>query len=123
MSLNIAIVGLGRVGSEFLDEVLKHTSQGFKIALAAELGDTPGKQKARDLGVKLGTLDEIVEMGESVDIIFDLTGSRTVRRLLRDSMAARSNGHTVIAPETMSRMMWSLMTDKPLPDVHGHAGY
>lgn len=121
--LTIAIVGLGRVGTEFLAEILKHRDKGFAVLAAAELLETPGCQFARENGIPLMSVPEIIGRGVDIDIIFDLTGSRDVRRALREGLAASANLHTVVAPETVSRLIWSLITDRKLPQVHGHAGY
>lgn len=123
MELKIAIVGLGRVGSEFMNQILMHKDKGINVLAAAEMSDTLGRKMAQEAGVPLKTDDEIVAMGEEVDIIFDLSGSADARKKLRESMESAGNRHTVIAPENVAYLLWSVMTQKALPDVHSHKGY
>lgn len=122
---NIAIVGLGRVGTAFLDEMLCLTEKGIKVAYGVERTDTEGKAQASAAGVRMVTLDELVGIGDQVDVIFDLTGNPDVRKALREKLAASGNRHTVVAPETIARMMWSVMSsEKELPVVAGRkTGY
>lgn len=83
--LNIAVIGLGGIGSAFLAAMLdkKHN---FNLVCVAEIGDTPGKAQAQADGVKVVALDEIVAMGEAVDILFDLSGKPEVTRELRSKL-------------------------------------
>ncbi|HYD32384.1 MAG TPA: hypothetical protein VEB64_16195 [Azospirillaceae bacterium] len=123
MSMKIAIVGLGRVGSDFLEELMRNADKGFQIVYAAETSDTEGKKLACDKGIPVGTIEDILALGDKVDIIFDLTGSRGVRRMVREELEKAGNIHTTVVPETVSRMMWALMTDKKLPEVHHFIGH
>ena len=59
----------------------------------------------------------------NIDIIFELTGSNSVRKELRHKLMHRKNFHTVVAPETMAVLICLMLTDKDLPDVHTHKGY
>jgi predicted dinucleotide-utilizing enzyme len=115
----VAIVGLGRVGTVFLEEMLHLTGKGIKVAYAAEINDTPGKAKAVAAGVKMVTVEELIAFGDKVDVIFDLTGSDAARKKLREQLAATNNRHTVLAPEVIARMMWALMSGKELPSIEG----
>lgn len=119
---NIALVGLGRIGSAFLREIGKQ--QGVNILYAAEPADTPGKAQAVAAGIRIATLEEIASAGDKVDIIFDLTGNSEVRKQLRERLAASRNQHTVIAPESVARLIWSLVSDEALPVIEGRkSGY
>ena len=116
--LSIAIVGLGRVGTGFLKEILGHGHQGLKVLWAAEPQETEGKELARRSGVRLLAVEDIIGMGQAVDIIFDFTGQAELRRQLRQAMADTANRHTVVASEVVGRLVWSLITDKPVPELH-----
>ena len=122
---NVAIIGLGRVGTAFLDEMLCLAEKKIKVAYAVEKNETAGKAQASAAGVKIVTLDELVGLGDKVDVIFDLTGNEDARKALREKLASANNRHTVIAPETIARMMWAVMSDdKELPFVVGRkTGY
>lgn len=123
MSQQIAIVGLGRVGSIFLDGLLHHSSAGLSIVAVSEKGDTSGKALAMSHGIPVMDIDGIVAQGEKIDILFDLTGAPAVRRDLREKMMATNNRHTIIATEAIARLVWSLIADEALPDVHGKPAY
>lgn len=120
--LNIAIIGLGRIGSAFLSAMRDRPN--IKLFCVAELADTPAKHEAEAEGAMVVTLDEIVGMSEVLDIIFDLTGNPQVRRELRDKLQATCNTHTVIATETIVRLVWSMVSEEPLPEIEGRrTGY
>lgn len=120
---NIAIIGLGRIGSAFLNAMLQK-KQNINLCCVAERGDTPAKAQAAAAGIKISTLDEIVAMGDTIDIIFDLTGIPAVRKELREKLLASNNQHSVIASETIARLIWSMISDEALPVIEGRkTGY
>ncbi|MBS4097001.1 MAG: hypothetical protein KGZ83_09230 [Sulfuricella sp.] len=119
-----AIIGLGRVGAAFLDELLCLTGKGVKVAYAVEKNNTPGRALAEAAGVKILSIDELIALGEAVDIIFDLTGIAEVRKELREKLAASNNRNTVIAPESIAHFIWTIMSDTPIPVIEGRkTGY
>lgn len=121
---NIAIIGLGRIGSAFLGAMLQKADKGINLVCVAERMDTPAKAKAAAAGIKIRTLDEIVNMGDAIDVIFDVTGIPEVRKELREKLAASGNRHTVIASETIVRVIWTLVSDEALPVIEGRkTGY
>lgn len=121
---SIAIVGLGRIGSAFLKEMLRKKAQGITLVCVAEIGDTPGKALARDAGIPVVTLDDIVDHGSRLDVIFDLSGLPAVRNELRQKLASAENRHTIIASETIARLIWSLIAEDALPVIEGRkTGY
>lgn len=120
---NIAIIGLGRIGSSFLGAMLQK-KDGINLVCVSERMDTPGKAQAKAANIKIATLAEIVAMGDAVDVIFDLTGIAEVRKELREALQAANNKHTVIASETIVRLIWSLISDVALPVIEGRkTGY
>lgn len=121
--MNIAIVGLGRVGTQFINKMMNFKTKGIHIIVAAEEDDTEGKKSAIDRGIQIKTSDEIASMGDYIDIIFDLTGNPEVRKSLRHGLLQHKNNHTAVAPETFAYLLWSVLEDKPLPNVHFHKGY
>jgi len=121
---SIAIVGLGRVGSVFLDQLLKQAKKGISIVAVAEKGDTTGAALAKANRIENLSLDQIVAKGDSIDILFDLTGLPAVRQELREKYMASGNRHTVIATETIASFIWALITEgESLPKVHAKIGY
>lgn len=121
---NIALAGLGRIGSTFLRAVSNKQDRGVNLLYAAEPFDTPGKAQAIAAGIQISTLEEIAAAGNKVDIIFDLTGNPEVRKQLRELLVLHKNQHTVIAPESVARLIWSLISDEALPVIEGRkTGY
>ncbi|MDX8396257.1 MAG: hypothetical protein R8K22_07590 [Mariprofundaceae bacterium] len=119
----IAIVGLGNVGTELMEQLMQHKELGLEIACVSELNDTDGKQKALAAGFSVISLQEVTAQGEEVDIIFDLTGSNTVRSQLREALFSSGNKYTVIVPENVSHIIWSLLTGNAVPDTGHSSGY
>jgi ketol-acid reductoisomerase len=121
---DIAIIGLGEVGERFLEEMLRLKTRGIRIISVAETEDTPGRRRAVEEGIQIQTLDEIVTKSSKVDVIFDLTGEPSLRRILREKMIETGNKHTIIAPETMARLLWAIVTDdvqtEPDPAMRGY---
>ena len=121
---NIAIIGLGRIGSAFLSEMLRKKGGGINLAYAAEKMDTPGKTQAIAAGIKIVSLDDIVALGDKIDVIFDLSGLPNVRSELRQKLTTANNRHTTIASETIARVIWALISDASLPVIEGRkTGY
>jgi homoserine dehydrogenase len=120
----IAIIGLGRIGSAFLQQMLQKQRHGISIVCAAEAVDTPGRQQAITAGIAIKSLDEVVALGADIDVIFELTGLPDVRRELREKLVASQNRHTVIASESVVRIIWALISDVALPVIEGRkTGY
>jgi pyrroline-5-carboxylate reductase len=120
----IAIIGLGRIGSAFLSQILERNAPTLSVVAVAEANDTPGRQLALQRGVPVKTMDEIIALGKQVDVVFDLTGLPAVRRELREKMGVQGNQHTVIASETIARVIWSLISSTDLPVIAGRTtGY
>lgn len=120
---NIAIIGLGRIGSAFLGAMLQKR-QSINLVCVAERSETPAKAQAAVAGIKIVALEEIVGMGDAIDIIFDLTGIPDVRRELREKLMGSNNSHTIIASETIARLIWSMISDTDLPEIVGRkTGY
>ena len=124
--INIAIVGLGRVGNTFLEKLLENKGNGISIVAVAELdASSPGVDLARRHGLTIyKDAVSIIAMGDKVDVIFELTGDHSAKRDLRMAMVQSSNSHTMIAPEIMAFLIWDLIAaGRELPDAHGLTGY
>jgi predicted dehydrogenase len=121
---SIAIVGLGRVGSVFLEKLLKQANKGISIVAVAEKGATAGAALAKANGIENMNLDQLVAKCDKIDILFDLTGLAEVRKELREKLMAAENRHTVIATESIASFIWLLISDgEALPNVHAKTGY
>jgi len=121
---SIAIVGLGKVGGAFLEELLGQSNDGVEIVAVVENNNTAGLALAKAHGIKNLSIDELVRMGDDLDILFDLTDVAEVRQELRDKLRAAGNRHTIIATENIARMVWTLIANgTELPGAHAKAGY
>lgn len=120
----IAIVGLGRVGTAFLAELLEHPNSGVEIVAVVEQSETLGKAMAQASGINLISMSELLGIGEQLDILFDLTGDPSVRKELRENLRVTKNFHTIVATENIAKMIWALISKgDDLPEVHGETGY
>lgn len=123
MKVNIAIIGLGVIGGAFLRSILKQKERGIHVAAVAEIGYTPGLIHAKESGVPIMKAEEIVSLGENVDIIFDATNNTDLRRQIRSLLKESGNTHTTLIPEVISDFIWSVLEEKPMPNIHQHKGY
>ena len=122
---NVAIVSLGRVGSAFLEKFITKKMKGIKLVAVEINPDAPGVKIARKKRTPILTdINDLLAMGESLEIIFDLTGNEETRKKLRKGLLRSKNQNTVIAPEVIARLIWDLMAKgKKLPAVHSKKGY
>ena len=109
--IKIAILGLGEIGQTFAEHLLARIQEGGMpieiVGVAHRHLDSPivlGFQQSK-VPVFADAL-EIIELGEQVDIIFDLTGNPVVRQGLREGLQKSGNRHSVIAPETFANLLW-----------------
>lgn len=115
---NIAIVGLGRVGSRFLEKVIKEDVCCMRVKCVTEIGDTSGKKLAVENGIKVVSLDGVVEFGPDVDVIFDFTGDSNVTKALCTKLEDSCNPHTKVVQDRVARLIWSLIgSEDCLPEV------
>ncbi len=112
--INVAIAGLGRVGSQFLEALLKADSETVRvIAVAEPKEDLPSVKLAKEKGVAYfrdarGMLEAL---DDSIDVLFELTGDAVVRSDLHDVLVKTGNKKTVIVPEPVAYLIWSLITE------------
>ncbi|MDX8377263.1 MAG: hypothetical protein R8L53_04495 [Mariprofundales bacterium] len=119
----IAIIGLGRVGGQFLQALLAHGGKSCNIVCVSEVAETKGLQQAKAANINVLDIEKVISKGKDIDIIFDLSGNKALRRSMREMLQQTENKHTVIASESVAYLMWSLLTDEALPNVHAHQGY
>jgi predicted dinucleotide-utilizing enzyme len=107
---SIAIVGLGDVGSAFLAELLEQSNNGVEIIAVVEHAETPGSELAKARGIRNLSIDQLVAMGDSLDILFDLTNEEVIRKDLREKLRLSGNRHTIVATENIARMILMLIS-------------
>jgi len=121
---SIAIVGLGDVGSAFLSELLDQPNNGVEIIAVAENDETPGLELAKANGIRNVSIDELVAMGDSLDILFDLTHESSVRKVIRERLKVSGNRHTIVATENIARMILMLISSGvDLPNKNSGVDY
>jgi len=109
--IKVAILGMGNIGQEFAEHLLARIQEGGMpieiVGVAHRHLNSPIMLGFKQTGVPVfeDALD-IVNLGESVDIIFDLTGNAKTRQNLRECLQQSGNRHSVIAPETFARLLW-----------------
>ena len=113
---NIAIIGLNDAGTELFKAMIELKNKGVNVLGVSESVFTEGSQLAQELGIMNTSIDEIIDMGEKIDVIFDLTGDREIRKELRTTLFSSKNEHTVIAPECVARLMYTMIGDQALPE-------
>ncbi|WP_148895865.1 Gfo/Idh/MocA family oxidoreductase [Geothermobacter ehrlichii] len=118
--VTVALIGAGRTGATFLREMLKYDY--IRIVGVCDLEESaPGLQLARNEGIDT-TLDpmEILALGESIDIMVDLSGDLCFKRKIKDYFERIDNTHTIIMHELIARLCISLATrqNQLVPTVH-----
>lgn len=115
-TIKIALLGLGEVGQDFAEaflEMIQEDGKPIEIAAIAH--------RHLDSAVALGFHQSgvpafedatgIIELGDKIDIIFDLTGNSDTRAALRKGLQDSNNRHTVIAPEMIAKLLWMFFDD------------
>jgi predicted dehydrogenase len=115
-TINVALVGLGRIGQQFAASLASHIKEDGKpvriVAVAEQDPDSEAAKRFAADGLTVFTdAADIAALGDQVDIIFDLTGVPAVRQALRESLQNTDNRHTVIVPEVFARLLWSFLED------------
>lgn len=108
---NIAIVGLNEAGQKMLHKMLALKDRGVNVVGVATQHQKSDIDTADQAGLDVLTIQQLVDVGEKVDIIFDLSGNRAVRSELRRTLFSSNNQHTVIAPESVARLVCAMIGD------------
>jgi len=108
---NIAIVGLNEAGQKMLHKMLALKDRGVNVVGVATQHQKSEINTADRAGLDVLTIQQLVDVGEKVDIIFDLSGNRAVRSELRRTLFSSNNQHTVIAPESVARLVCAMIGD------------
>ncbi|BAN35383.1 hypothetical protein SCD_n01562 [Sulfuricella denitrificans skB26] len=126
--VKVALLGLGSVGELFAEHFLEKIQEQHVdveiVAVADRHLDSPVALGFAHSNVPVfKDALEVVDLGEQVDIIFDLTGNAELRKALRLRLQETENRHTVIAPEVFAQLLWNFFGDNiDLPE-HTQTGY
>ena len=118
-TVKVAIVGLGTVGSQFIQKISAFEGKGITIVAAAERNPaSPGIAIAKSKGIKVYRDEKgILAMGDKIDVIFDLTGDKTVGRDMMLAHGVTLNVHTEIVSRKMAVMIWNMFFEgETLPE-------
>ena len=113
--INVAIAGLGRVGSQFLDALLSVSTDAVKvIAVAEPREDLESVKKAKERGIAYYKDARVMlrSLEDAIDILFDLTGDAIVKTELYEILSQTANKKTIIVPEPVAFLIWSLLNPK-----------
>ncbi len=112
--INVAIAGLGRVGSQFLDALLSVRSDNVRvIAVAEPREDLQSVKFAKEEGIAYfrDARSMLESLEDSIDVLFELTGDAVLRSDLHEILVKTGNKKTVIVPEPVAYLIWSLITE------------
>ncbi len=112
--INVAIAGLGRVGSQFLDALLSVRSESVRvIAVAEPREDLQSVKLAKEKGIAYfrDARSMLESLEDSIDVLFELTGDAVVKSDLHEILVKTGNKKTVIVPEPVAYLIWSLITE------------
>lgn len=126
--IRVAILGLGSVGEvfseNFLEKIQEQHANVEIVAVATKHLDSPVALGFAHSNVPVfEDALKVIELGENVDIIFDLTGNADLRQALRNQLLSSNNRHTVIAPEVFARLLWNFFgeeADLPQGKITGY---
>lgn len=112
--ISVAIAGLGRVGSQFLDALLSVQSDNVRvIAVAEPKEDLQSVKLAKEKGIAYfrDARSMLESLEDSIDVLFELTGDAVVKSDLHEILVKTGNKKTVIVPEPVAYLIWSLITE------------
>lgn len=114
----VALVGLGKVGSAFIEKLSDLDGKALSIVAVAESDmDAPGVAIAKKLGIKVYDSEKaLVEIAEDIDVIFDLSGNSQVETWLRSALSMKANCHTAIASRNVAVLLWNILSEGVMPD-------
>ncbi|WP_027416621.1 oxidoreductase [Aneurinibacillus terranovensis] len=121
--ISIVIIGAGETGTPLLKQLLD--AEFVQVIGIADLDENaPGMEIARQKGIETTTnYMKLVEKGEEVDIIIEVTGVPNVREELRHYMQEAHNQHTIIMHEKIALLMMSLSKGHLVKMKHSEMEY
>ncbi|MDH5631670.1 MAG: hypothetical protein OEZ10_01600 [Gammaproteobacteria bacterium] len=125
--INVAIIGLGEAGEIFalhLLEKIQIDQRPVKIVAAVHNNlSSPVALGFQQNGVPVfSDIKQLADLGQGVDIIFNMTGDGVLAQKLRLELLERKNRHTVIASDLVAHLLWSFFDeDTELPEINDEA--
>mgnify|MGYP001291937343 CR=1 FL=1 len=111
-TFRIAVIGAGETGTPLLEKLMDAPFVNL-LGVADLDADAPGMRLARARGVTTTTdFMDLARLGETVDVLIDVTGVAKVREALRQHMQDSGNHHTLIVHEMVVQLMLSLLSGR-----------
>ena len=126
--IRVALLGLGHVGEVFAEHFLEKIQEGHAnveiVAVATHDLESPvALGFAHSKVPVLKDALSVTNLGEKVDIIFDLTGNAELRQNLRNRLQESGNRHTVVAPEVLAHLLWNFFGESVALPQSAQTGY
>ena len=119
-SVTVALIGAGRTGTPLLKELLNYSY--ITIAGVADMDhEAEGMAIARERGIPTFTDPmAMMALGREIDILIEVSGDRSLKRLIKDLFEQTGNCHTLIMHELIARLFISVCTRHPelVPSFH-----
>jgi len=93
---NIAVVGLDQLSQDFVRALGALADRGVRVIGVVDPQDGRAADRLTAEGLRVMSLEEMVALGEGVDIVFDLAGDPELRRRLRQALFA---SESTISPQ------------------------
>lgn len=121
--IRIVLIGAGETGTPLLRQLL--AASFVEVLGVADLNDAqPGIQLARAQGVPTSNdFMTLVSLGQTVDIIIDVSGATKVREQLRHYLQESGNHHTIIMHELIAVLLMSLSQGQLVSMKHNPVNY
>lgn len=110
-NINVAIIGLGNVGSSILNKLLSYNGQGITMVCVVEQdSEAEGVAVAKAKGINVfQNATTLIELGDKIDVVFDFTDNLEARSDFVMAMAKSRNSHTAIVPPVLAHFVWNLL--------------
>ena len=118
--ISVALIGGGRSGTPLLKELLKYSY--IEIIGVADLNPAAeGIKLAAEKGI-FTTSDpmELVNKGESIDILVEVSGDNTLKKSIKSAFEKSGNKRTIIMHDLLARLFISVCTQQQslIPSLH-----
>ena len=118
--INVALIGAGRTGTPLLKEMLKYSY--INIVGVADLNETAeGMKLATENGIYATTAPiDLISKGEEIDILVEVSGDLTLKKVIKDYMQNTNNRKTIIMHDLVARLFISMTTQQTalIPSLH-----
>lgn len=106
--IRVAIVGGGRTGAPLLADFLKRPFVEV-VGVADRDLDSPGCVMAREHGIfVVQHADVLAAKGSEIDLIIEVSGDPSVKKMLKDAFILQGNRETIIVHDVVARLILSL---------------